>query len=360
MKNSSDKKIKILHSVIKGQEFRTSVKVLFELETIENTWVEKLPFSKSFYDDFDVVIIHLLSSKDTRQIMKVIPSKLPLIWFSWGADIYRLGKLQNTILLKTTKRFAKQYYFKLGFLPFLKHIIKNNFPIINDITNEGRLLLVAMNKFKFIVPVVPGDYKVLKENYKVNTSCFHLNYVNHQVREQNERTVNGHDILLGNSATFSNNHFEAINHLKKIDLTNRKIILPLSYGEKGIAKMIQKYAEEKLGKNRVVVLNDFLAIEDYHNILLRCEIIIMNHIRQQAGGNIVAGLLNGSHVYLHQRSPLYEFLISNDVEVSCINNLKELRPLSAKSKEKNRAIIKDLFGQKRQQSRLLELLDKVL
>ena len=43
--------------------------------------------------------------------------------------------------------------------------------------------------------------------------------------------VNGNDILIGNSANYTNNHLEVFYKINEIGIGNRKVILPLSYGD---------------------------------------------------------------------------------------------------------------------------------
>ena len=91
----------------------------------------------------------------------------------------------------------------------------------------------------------------------------------------------GNNILVGNSAHPENNHLDIAYKLKTINLSNRKIIVPLSYGDNKYKKIILKKYKNIFG-NKFKPLLDFISIKDYLNILKSCNICIMGHLRQQA------------------------------------------------------------------------------
>jgi hypothetical protein len=110
--------------------------------------------------------------------------------------------------------------------------------------------------------------------------------------------VCGNDILLGNSASVTNNHLEAFDLLKSIDLADRKIISPLSYGCERYAQAIASQGKKIFG-NTFVPLTKFLPIDKYNELKSNCGIVIMNHYRPEAIGNIIASLYMGAKVFLN-------------------------------------------------------------
>jgi hypothetical protein len=118
--------------------------------------------------------------------------------------------------------------------------------------------------------------------------------------------IQGNDILLGNSASYTNNHIEAIDILSKLNLGNRQVNIPLSYGNTSYANSIIQYAKNVLPNNNKP-LTDFLHLQEYNVLLSNCGIVIMNHYRQQAVGNVLAALYLGAKVFLNNTT-FYQYL----------------------------------------------------
>ena len=86
--------------------------------------------------------------------------------------------------------------------------------------------------------------------------------------------------------------------LRDKDLGKRKVVVPLSYGDKTYAKSIVEIGNKWLGKNFYPLL-DYYSIENYNKLISGCSVVFMNHIRQQGMGNIAASLYHGvvpSHI----------------------------------------------------------------
>ena len=106
------------------------------------------------------------------------------------------------------------------------------------------------------------------------------------------------DILLGNSASATNNHLEAFDILKSLDLGNRKVVTPLSYGKPKYARMIERYGHKLLPRH-FEALRDFIPLADYNKLLSSCGFVVMNHYRSQAMGNLITSLYIGAKVFLN-------------------------------------------------------------
>jgi hypothetical protein len=233
-------------------------------------------------------------------------------------------------------------------------------PSLKDRIGYGARKLSVLNMFEIIVPVMPGDYYLLKDRYPIAAKLWHLNYVNPALVDCKEQFVSGSNILLGNSASYSNNHIEAIDNLANIDLQGRRVIIPLSYGDNNVAEIVKDYAIDKLGSNTCSPLLNFLPFHEYDNILRTCSIVIMNHLRQQAVGNVVQALLSGAHLYLQRKSTVYQFLRQNHFIVSEFVEGVSLRHLTTQQRETNRSLAIKIFGLERQRSRFSKLVQMSL
>jgi hypothetical protein len=59
----------------------------------------------------------------------------------------------------------------------------------------------------------------------------------------------GNNILIGNSSSYSNNHLEVFEHLKTFDLEDKKLIVPLSYGNPLLSKQLLSRGQSFLKNN---------------------------------------------------------------------------------------------------------------
>src|SRR5690606_8564482 len=109
------------------------------------------------------------------------------------------------------------------------------------------------------------------------------------------------------SAFYTNNHLEAFELLKNIDLGKKKIICPLSYGNRNYAKKIADKGKKRW-KDNFVPLFKLMPLHEYNEYLRLCGIVIMNNYRQQAVGNILTMIWMGAKVFLNEETSLYKYL----------------------------------------------------
>jgi hypothetical protein len=248
--------------------------------------------------------------------------------------------------------------FQKSFINGFKELLKRALPPIIDYLKDGKGLIKALAKIDIIVPVVPGDVQLLKSLYPIKAEVFHVNYIT-PVFFKNSTEVNGNNILLGNSATYTNNHIEVLDILKKLNLGSRKVVIPLNYGNDKYAKFIKNYAETVL-PDMSMPIQEFLPFEEYSKIVQSCEIIIMNHVRQQGLGNIILALYRGATVYLREESTVYEYLKQNSFYVLSIQNLKQLKVLSQSERNFNKKRCNEIFGINTQHKKVAQLVAKAL
>lgn len=351
--------VNILHSFpIKEDKFKLPCTLLFNMDNISNTYVDELSLAINF-NQFDFIILHSLRQNDCLFLLKN-QLTIPVIWFFWGGEFFNNGKFHSVFLLNRTKRFRRKLFFNLGVVKGIKLLVKETMPWLINLSNAKSVKLATLKNINYIVPVVPGDYYLLKNIYDFKARLFHLNYGNPLAELDSLKNVNGRNIFLGNSSSYTNNHFDAIDDLARIDLEGRKVIIPLSYGDTILAECVSEYAKNKLGENKVFILKEFMSFADYNDILLSCEIVIMNHKRQQAVGNIVQSLLNGSHIYLRMESTVYQYLEDCGFKISGFNNIKILSGLSHEDVHLNRELSKKIFGSELQHQKLQSLINQIL
>lgn len=175
----------------------------------------------------------------------------------------------------------------------------------------------------FLITGTNGDYQLAKKWYKAsgkNIKCFNYPsnlYKDYNIKEKENSTIN---ILLGNSATETNNHIEILNSLSKYKNENIKIFTPLSYGNVEYGNLIVQKGSEIFGDKFIPFLQ-FMPFEEYMNFLSAIDIAIFNHERQQAFGNIISLLGMGKKVYIHKNSTLNGVFNEYNLEIFHLDNL---------------------------------------
>ena len=296
-------------------------------------------------DAFEYIIFHGLD-KFKSDIFFSSNNKEKFVLSIWGAEIYNNPYVLGIDLYgdKTIKRFNNRYIFEL------KKVLRPlYYRLIHKSLDNFNRQLKVIKEISLIAGQPPEDFFFLQERNLVHNEAKHFFYsyypFEYIFKNNEELVITGNNILLGNSASSSNNHLEMIEILSNFNLGNSKIFTPLSYGDKKYAKEITKIGRQKL-KNNFVPLMDYMTLSNYNKTVSSCSIVIMNHYRQQAVGNIVAMLLMGAKIYLDDRNTVYHYLkrlgccvfsISRDLNVENENVLKSL---TEAEKKNNKMIIR--------------------
>ena len=115
-----------------------------------------------------------------------------------------------------------------------------------------------------------------------------------RIKETSSTPIN---ILVGNSADPSNNHFEVLDKLTKFQNEEIQVFVPLSYGNPEHAEVVIEYGSSLFG-NKFVAITKFMKMDEYRKFLASIDIAIFNHKRQQAMGNTITLLSLGKTVFM--------------------------------------------------------------
>jgi len=209
-------------------------------------------------------------------------------WILWGNDLYAYRE-RNDSLLKSIYEF-----FRAGF-----------------IKNVGTIA-VSMD----------GEFRLAKAWYNTNATHFKgFTYPSVTVSEYiSEAPQNPRDedivkkILVGNSATRSNNHIDVFNYINNNFLFDYEVICPLSYGCNDYADKVEREGEKILG-DKFFSLRKMMPMDEYIKMLDSVDIAIFDMERQQAMGNIIQLLAMGKVVCIRSSTSTYEHLCEMGVEV---------------------------------------------
>ena len=299
-------------------------------------------FQKENLKDVDKIIIHFLSYRKILFINTYLPQSIPCYWNIWGGDLY------NTIL----EYMGCPIYYEPKFLG-PKFFIRKALSHLKIYSSIQKYILNFI-KDRITYFVTNADYNIAKQyigNYitGVQVTGFRYYPIDVILGKLADKSVKGNVLLLGNSASFTNNHSYAFKYLSDLDLNNKKIVAPLSYG--GSLKYINhiiKQGDRKWGQS-FVPLQDFLPLDEYNQLMTTAEICIFSSWRQEAFGNIVIALYLGSKVFLSERSSLISYFKSIGVVVYTLEEIKQADidfPLSDEIKNSNRKILFELLNEK--------------
>jgi len=306
--------------------------------------IDSLEYSKILDEAFlfKAIFIHYLCPAKVKFINDLPIQQDSLVWMFWGQDAQKLF-CDNTYLPHTRKLLKKQKNWSEYFWPYTNWIRRLYLPH----TSRGR----AMQRIRYCAPVIKEELELM--NNKLYTKYQYVNF-NYGSIESNFEGIDinegltGNNILIGNSSTYASNHIDVIIKLSSIELGNKKVIVPLSYGDKAYCKEVIDVGEKLLGEN-FKPLVDYLSLREYNKIIGSCSYLIMNHLRQQGLGNIQISLWRGTKVFMNETSILYNSLIKKGFIIFKMeeldNHINEDRILGKEEVEHNKKILTQFYGE---------------
>lgn len=324
-------------------------------------------------DSYPIVFFHALERTKQKIVLELSP-KVIKVWFIWGYDLYgNWPLLRKEIFEKNTKSYInktqkEKVKDKLLFNNFAFWIFRNEsflkyvlpLKLKNILQQEYNTIFYrAAKEIDVVVPVIYSELRILKKmGLKATYAAFTYGSMEGLLGDKiNENVLASNNILIGNSADPSNNHLEILYKLSKIDLNNRKIYIPLSYGGNEVYKeyLIRK-GRELLGE-KFIPLTDFMTLKEYNEILLSCGIVIFNHVRQQGVGNIISMGHLGAKIFLNPKSPVYETYKKYGIKIFDFSKLNEksLISLDNEEYELNKKKLFNLYSEEAVKNKIIEL-----
>ena len=320
----------------------------FELVPKGNNLIEIL---SERTQNYDCVFLHgitelnstvFLSSKDKHKFIGIF----------WGAELYTEenfpGQSLKGELTASIKLPEDEYTLKERIKDIIRKVVYHKQLTIDNAT---KLATPLLSYFCFLSK---EGLHPFKEKRLISEDCRHIPFtyypLEYIIKGNEFSVVNGNNILLGNSAIYTNNHLEAFQILRHINIENRKIIVPLSYGNALYADYIQAKGF-KLFNESFLPLREFMPLDEYTKKMQSCGIVIMNHYRSQGVGNILAALWLGSKVYLNESNTFLHYLRRIGIRVCSIEqdlvkeNKLALMNISDNEIEHNRSILKQEIGE---------------
>lgn len=298
----------------------------------------------------DVLLVHFMTPMAAKMILQAPPA-VKIVWSGWGADYYHLlPGGDHALLSPETAQIARRQEIRKAF----RHPLALARLMLGQLRQrylKNHLLLPAIRRVHLFSAPLPGDYDLLTQALGTQFTARYaqLNYGSvEDTFAMGNTTLNGCDILVGNSASFSNNHVEIFRLLAQHDLSGRKVVVPLSYGDTNYRDTVLLYGKTILGTHFDPIV-DFMPLAEYNTHISRCAVVIMNHQRQQALGNIGTLLYQGAKLFLDRRNIVFSFLSQRGAHIYSTDQLQDssesvFTALTEQQRQDNRRVLQNFWG----------------
>lgn len=287
------------------------------------------------WKSIDKVCFHYLTFKKIRYYCKLCVMhniKNPqIIWFMWGGDIYDVLERRGLKMYSDNNSFYNALNKNSGYARSIKGLMELRIQKMRCFLSDFFKCYFFDKKFDYVVCNSKEEFDLFCKYVKFSKCKKLLHYHYYPIEDTlgklKDVVAHGHSIIIGNSASPSNNHEYILQHLKGIQLGERKVYVPLSYARN--EKYVKNVKEKYTVLSNVVMIDDFLPLEDYYHLLSECSTFIYGHFRQEAWGNILVALYLGGKVYVSKKSifPSYlesmgfVYFITEDIEKTFYKNL---------------------------------------
>ena len=158
----------------------------------------------------------------------------------------------------------------------------------------------------FILPYGSSEYELVKKYTKENT-----------------KSSNELRIMIGHSSIRSEKHIYYIDLLQRFKDENIRIYVPISYGDMDYAHEINEYVKNN-GIDNVVLLNEYMPIEEYIKLLCSIDIAVLDGETSNALGNIHIHLSFGNTLYVSRTGVVHSALNERKIPHHYVDELKTI------------------------------------
>jgi hypothetical protein len=252
-----------------------------------------------FVSEKSTVIFHGFINSQSH-FLEGLPKTVKKVWLFWGYDGY--GAVPSSKYFKWDSyilTFPNSIINKLKFMLVFGY---NYF-----LRSHNKKAIELIRKMDYCATWIDKDYQLAKK-YNENIKRLYFNYYTKEFLNFEDLKFNNANrkrIFLGNSANHTNNHVQALEYLYKKSYDG-EIICPLSYGgeETYINSIIN--IGKRLFNNQFIPITSFMSLDKYQDLINSCGIVWMNHLRQQAAGNLLVSFCSGKIVVLDSNNPMSE------------------------------------------------------
>lgn len=286
---------------------------------------------------YSCIILHgMFWGRWQTPILRQVPENVKVAWVYWGGDLYSRQDVESHFFAPIT-----------GLLFRLHNRKKNKAP-----DTSWEIPFDLYKRVDYCLNSISAEYDFAKQYTGADFEYLWYTYysLEETIGSLKDKSCNGNNIWVGNSAAVKNNHIDAIWQLWKSGVlhkhNNVKVIIPLSYGDPWIRNLVLKVGRFFFGK-RMQPLVSFMPREEYNALMLSCSTMIINYYEPAANGNIITALWLGMRVYISEKNFVFDFYKRIGLSVySLESDLPQygFAPLSEDVRQHNRDVIASLYG----------------
>lgn len=287
---------------------------------------------------YDKIIIHYLSHYSIKFLNEIEHDNI--YWIEWGYDLFNMLLEPRGYRIYYQDSVLDKFIYRNKIVEFVHKKLRFLFP--------SKAALAAIAKIKYFVPdSMYDEYPLLLKYYPQFKHLEYKEFFYYPIQQVVDNSIYnkrcyGANIIIGNSASLTGNHLEVLRILSKIDLGERLVKLPLSYGgSPDYVRFLTDQGTSLLG-DRFYSLTSYLSLNEYNNFLLDASYYIYNNYRQEAVGNILVALFFGGKVFLSDNSPLLAFYKRLGLVIYAVSDLSKESlntPMAEEDVLNNRKII---------------------
>ena len=290
----------------------------------------------------DKIILHGLNLWKIK-FLNTVPKNINVTWVFYGYEVFHRGEnLLSFLAPQTQSAMANEIRARVRAL-----VQKIQFRLFNLGISSKKFIpfQTALKRIDFFAHWVKDDFDYLSRTYPRHSMKF-INFCYSNNILQLNKTEGGNNAILGNSASYTNNHIDIINSLSQTFIDEfDNFYIPLSYsGDPKYIESVKSVAKTKLG-NKAVILDTFLSKDEYFKLLGKVNLAIMGHLRPQAGGNIRFYLSNRINVAMFSSNSISKFLTEKGAHIIDLQQLIEdgFTPLTKEQLDKNQEVEASVF-----------------
>lgn len=326
-----------------------------KLEGVDNVFYVKLFNSSSIQQINDIIskldinklFVHYLTPIKASIATKITQNRvIKTYWIFFGADLYN----------QLYKDFKFDLFDRVDG-PAIKVINSYKNSIYNAVVDLWSLFFLGQRASKsmknffrnvdFFCFWNENDYKLLKEYYNTRAQLKQFIYYNALAFHAPVNKVEKAHVIINHSASLFGNHLTIVNKIQEIDPSGQnKLIIPLSYGLKEIREEIVDFVEHKRTPH-VVILDSYLDLKTYTEILEGAKVAIFGMKRQEGAGNIFMLLYYGAKVFLRNGNNLLTYYRDRGFIIFSfeddLKDMSDLAGLSDNEIQHNQKLIDELF-----------------
>lgn len=306
------------------------------------------------YIKYNYIVIHYLTF-EMVDFVEYAPDSIHVSWEIYGYDLYNqfldpMGyKVQqedaskylpvHARLMKVLGLYGVYLYLKTGDCTHIPILSKHYFRRITSRLNS-------------VIVGCQADASLLEKYSRRTFDTYRVFF--YSLREvlgdlYDSPFYDNKEIMIGNSASYSNNHLYVLDLIKSFNIGDTTVIMPISYGGSLRYREKVKEAYTKVFPNQMRFIIDYLPLHEYNKIFVDISVLVLASWRQESIGTIIMGFYLGIKIFLSNKSPLFDSLrkdgfIVYDIEGT--NSEDFAKPLKLNQKEHNRNLLLEHYNVK--------------